>query len=488
MPDSIDAFLDDVFAPAVHTDELVYINPADFIEDQLVIPETGKPMELHDEQRAVLTAMSERDPITNHLKYSTWLFSMPKKSAKTTIGAGVALWQSFRVPDGEVYIIGNDLKQADNRMAQAMRYGVEHNPRMRERVIVTPSKYTLRLDNGTKIESIPVDPRGEAGMNPTGLFWTEVWGAMGSRAELLWTEAALSPTRAGDSFKFLESYAGFNGESLILERVYEGVVKNGTPHPTIPELYINGSSIAYWCTRRYLPWQISLSGLTYYKQEAVEKTPSEYSRVHENKWASASEAFIPIEWWDSCKSEALPPLRPGQGLVLALDAAVDSDCFAIVGVSKDMNPHGQIVPTVRYVRKWTPPPHGKIRFSNPHDPNDKETPEGELRDLCKRNRIECIAYDPYQLEEFVQRLSDLAFFESFVQSAPRLVADKQLYDVIREGHIQHDGNVDLREHVQNANRKPEQDKLRIIKRTASLKIDLCVALSMAVDRALYYNL
>ena len=482
--DVLDAIVDAVFAPP--PDTLTYDNPADFIEQELYIPETGAPMQLHPEQRAVLEAMAVR--AAGKFLFSTWLFSMPKKSAKTTIGAGVALWQAWRVPDGEIYIIGNDLKQADNRMAQAIRYCVEHNPRMRQRVTVTTSKYTIRLDNGTKIESIPVDPRGEAGMNPTGLFWTEAWGAKGSRAKLLWTEAALSPTRAGDSFKFVESYAGFNGESEVLELLYEGVVKNGQPHPVVPELYTNGASIAYWCTRRYLPWQTSESGQAYYRQEAIEKPPSEFDRIHNNKWSSASEAFVPVEWWDACRVEPLPPLRPGQGLVLALDAAVDSDCFGIVGVSKDTGRHGQTIPTVRYVRKWTPPTGGKIRFSNPHDPDDRETPEGELRHLCRSHRIECIAYDPYQLEEFAQRLSDLAFFEAFNQNAPRLVADKQLYDVIREARIQHGGDPDLRDHIQNANRKPDGDKLRIVKRTTALKIDLCVALSMAVDRVLYYNL
>jgi phage terminase large subunit-like protein len=214
-------------------------DPSEFIQREMVIPETGNPLILHPEQSTVLQAMAHRT--NNAFDYSTWLYSAPKKSGKTTIGAGVALWQAWRVPDGAIYIIGNDQKQADNRMMEAIRYAINHNERLSRHARIV--RYSVYLDNGTKIESIPVDPRGEAGMNPTGLFWTETWGAIGNRPEMLWTEASLSPTRAGDAIKFVESYAGFSGESLILERLHDSIIKQGKPHESIPELYTNGQSI-----------------------------------------------------------------------------------------------------------------------------------------------------------------------------------------------------------------------------------------------------
>lgn len=434
----------------------------------MVIPETGKPIELHPEQSDVLRAMSH---MTNGaFDYSTWLYSAPKKSGKTTIGAGVALWQACRIPDGQVYIIGNDQKQADNRMMQAIRYAIDHNPRLQKRARLV--RFTVYLDNGTKIESIPVDPRGEAGMNPTGLFWTEAWGAMGNRPELLWTEAALSPTRMGQSFKFVESYAGYVGQSLILERLYDSIIKQGKPHDTIPELYTSGGSIGYWCTRRYMPWQVD--NPEYYIQEAKEKPPSEVARVHYNQWASSSESFIPIEWYDACKVDSMSELGR-KGVVIGVDAAVENDCFAIVMVS--MSPEGK--PQIRYVRKWTPPAGGQIQF---------DEIETELLRLFKTYSVECVAYDPYQLASMSQRLSSNVFWEAFNQGKDRAVADKQFFDLIRDRRIEHTGEPDLRQHILNSDRKPEDDKLRIIKRTQSGKIDLCVAASMACDRAIYYGL
>lgn len=444
----------------------------EFIETEMYIPEMGKPMALHSEQRDVLRAMCHKTD--GKFDYSLWMYSAPKKSIKTTIGAAVALWQGWAVPYGEVYIIGNDLKQADNRMANAIRYTLLNNPRFKNRARIV--KNTIYLDNGTKIESIPVDPKGEAGMNPTGLFWTEAWGAMGNKPELMWSEAALSPTRVGQSFKFVESYAGFEGQSEILERLYKANVKPEYLHPSIPELYINGTSIAYWCTRRYLPWQVD--NPAYYVQEAKDKTPQEFDRVHGNIWSTSKEMFVPIQWWDACDVRiaggVLSALN-GRGVVMGIDAAVENDCFAVVIVSIN---NGK--PQVRYCNVWKPSIGMPINFA---------TIETELIRLFKAYNVVEVAYDPYQMASMAQRLSGLVFWKAFTQGAPRLVSDKRLYDMIRDRQLEHAGEyADLRQHIINSDRKPEEDKMRIIKRNQEGKIDACVALSMAVDRVMKYNL
>lgn len=443
-------------------------DPVEFINREMVIPETGKPLILHEEQAAVLRTMAHKTD--GNYDYAMWLYSAPKKSGKTTIGAAVALWQAMQVPDGQVYIIGNDLKQADNRMMEAIRYAITHNPRFTRRARII--RNTIYLENGTKLESIPVDPKGEAGMNPTGLFWTEAWGAMGNKPELLWSEAVLSPTRAGKSFKFVESYAGFEGQSLILERLYRNVIKDGIPHETIPELFTKNESIGYWCTRRYMPWQIS--NPKYYVNEEADKTPQEYERVHGNKWSSSSEAFIPIAWWDACRVENMTPYD-GRGIVIALDAAAKDDCFAVVALSKSREDK----PQVRYCRVWYPPKGGEIKFSEIED---------ELKKLFKDFNVTEVTYDETQMVSMAQRLGDLAFWKAFPQGKDRLIADKRLYDMIRDRQIEHSGESDLKQHMQNADRKPDEDKLRIIKRNAHDKIDGCVALSMGVERIMYYNL
>ena len=440
----------------------------EFINREMVIPETGKPLILHDEQAAVLRAMSHRT--NGNYDYSMWLYSAPKKSGKTTVAAAIALWQAIQVPDGQVYIIGNDQRQADNRMMEAIRYAIGHNPRFKNRVRII--RNTIYMDNGTKLESIPVDPKGEAGMNPTGLFWTEAWGAMGNKPELLWSEAVLSPTRAGKSFKLVESYAGFEGESLILERLYKSIIKGGKPYEGTPELYTKGESIGYWCTRRYMDWQVK--NPQYYVNEENEKTPQEFNRIHNNVWASATQAFVPNEWIRACQSEY--SLNAGEGVIVGVDAATSSDCFAVVAVSRRGNDI-----FVHYSRVWYPPKGGTIDFREP---------EAELKRLIREYNVLEISFDAYQIYDLMERLRSEEFVNtrSFPQGGDRLLSDMRLYTLIRERKLHHHGDADLVQHISNADAdiSKEENKMRIVKRSQDLKIDAAVALAMAAHRSFVF--
>lgn len=465
-------FIDEVWQDIITPPDDLHVLAGDdlpaFIAREMVIPETGAPLVLHPEQAAVLRAMSHQ---TNGVfDYSTWLYSAPKKSGKTTIGAGVALWQACRIPDGQVYVIGNDQKQADNRMMQAMRYAIDHNPRLAQHARTV--RFTIYLDNGTKIESIPVDPRGEAGMNPTGLFWTEAWGAIGNRAELLWSEATLSPTRTGQAFKFIESYAGYTNESLILERLYKSIVEQGKPHDTIAELYTNGQSIGYWCTRRYMSWQVEHP--EYYIQEERENTPDEFRRMHKNIWVDAVSGFVPSEWVAACKSEYT--LSKNEPVIIGVDAATTSDCFAVVMVSrrdKDVYVH--------YSRIWMPPKGGTIDFREP---------EAEIRRLIHEYNVVETCFDPYQLYSLMSRIRDeeVVNARAFPQGGDRLLSDMRLYTLIRDRRLHHHGEVDFMQHINNAAAEIDkaEGKLRIVKRAPELKVDACVALAMAAHRTYSY--
>jgi phage terminase large subunit-like protein len=156
-----------------------------------------------------------------------------------------------------------------------------------------------------------------------------------------------------------------------------------------------------------------------------------------------------------------------------------------------MSRHGLKRVAVRHARKWTAEKGQKIRYSNPDDKFDKSFPEGELRWVCDNFDVIMVGYDEYQLHEFCSRLlqENVAAFEKFDQGKRRAVADKQLYDLIRDGNIAHNGNPDLTEHIQNANSTAGEDKakmMRIVKRSNRLKIDLCVCASMGTDLAFKY--
>lgn len=184
-----------------------------------------------------------------------------------------------------------------------------------------------------------------------------------------------------------------------------------------------------------------------------------------------------IIWWDNC-IEDLPPLSGHEPLVLAADAGVSDDNFALVGVTR--HPRDNEMIAVRYVRRWQP--HGgKIDFDDV---------EEEIARLCGAYHVVMLTYDPYQLHQMTMRLLNkgIVYCEEFGQGGTRLEADKGLYDLITQKRIAHDGNPDLRSHIDNADRKvePLTRKLRLVKGRG--KIDTAVALSMAAYKCLELNL
>ncbi len=443
----------------------------DWIQSEFYIPETNAPIQLVPYQQAVLKEALRKDTAGNFV-YSLVLWSDIKKSAKSTIAAAVALYLAWHTPWETVRIVANDLKQADSRTFFYIKRAIELNPSLKAQCEI--KNYHIRLPNHTTIDAIPVDPKGEAGGGDLITCFTELWAAKHKAALDLWSETTLSPLKFGRSLRWAESYAGFVGESPILEQLYENNVKLGAVIDVgIPglELYQNGRTLALWNTVPRCDWQTD----EYYKQEATALPPGEFNRMHRNQWGESQQTFIPIELWDSCKGD-VPPLAQYETLIIALDAAISGDCFGMVAVSR----RGDTV-YPRYVRKWTPPPKGQIDFREP---------EAELRRLVSHHPVTQITYDPYQLHDFMTRLKGegLAWIEEFTQTTERLIADKQLYDTILQRRITHRGEPDLREHLQNANSKADGERLRIVKRAEALKIDLAVCLSMAVHRAYELNI
>lgn len=220
--------------------------------------------------------------------------------------------------------------------------------------------------------------------------------------------------------------------------------------------------------------------------------------------------YIPLEVWDRCYDPSLPSLDiiDRTPYVLGVDASVTNDMFAIVVASRRPDMHD--APAIRGCKVWDPAKSGgRIDFDeierwirwfcdggcrNQH-PRSQPLPgcadcDRKHFPIGKRY-VAQIAYDPYQLEAMMQRFWDVAWASEFDQGKERLMADSSLSHLALRGLLAHNGSTALREHVSNARAKipvDEDNKLRIVKRSPSKKIDLVVAASMAVHRVMELNL
>lgn len=445
-----------------------------WIESQFYIPERkdlpNAAMQLEPYQRAVLREAYRRDPVTGKFVYDVVVWSDIKKSAKSSIAAAVMLHRAFQTEWGSFKVIANDLNQANSRVFYYIQRALALNPTLGSQAV--QRNYKITLTNKSIIQAIPVDPKGEAGGNDDLIEWTELHAADSKAAQSMWSEMTISPTKHGYSQRWIDTYAGHINEAPILEQLYDLGVKQGTQLqlPDAPddlEVYANGRLLVLWNTRPRMPWQTD----EYYQSEQSVLTPNEFARMHRNQWAASTAAFVPAEWWHACKVDALPTLG-NKSVVVGIDAATVNDSFAVVTVSRDAD-----VVCVREAVEFRPR-NGAIDFAEV---------EQYIRDLSTRYYVASFVYDPTQMHDMAQRLTraGVGYFQAFQQGQPRLLADKALYDRIRDRLIIHDGNPTLTAHVLNANRKDEDGKLRIVKRAADAKIDAAVALSQACYIAAY---
>lgn len=484
------------------------VDIVDWAQQHYYIKETSKPIQLLPHQIAVLRYAFQKDG--DRFRWKTVIYSTPKKSGKTTVAGAVTRWAAETwTRYGEIYCIGNDLDQAKEKVFQAAKVSIELSPGYDHKKELLADRWQVAaesmtcLTSGSKIKAVACDYKGEAGDNPSLTVWTELWGYINKDALRFWAEMAPSPA-VPNSMRYIETYAGFEGESELLWGLYNSAVNEGRqltaaelgdvgcfaeatkPEDKVP-CYVNEPAgiFAYWDSgenSHRMPWQQGPEAKKYYTSEAATQTPNQYNRLHRNLWTSAESSFVPIEWWDALVNPL--PLRAGEKtpLVMALDAAVSGDCFGLVLISRDPLQKDGIA--VRAVRKWTPPKGGSIDYAGP---------EQAVRELCKAYNVIEVTYDPYQLHDLATRLGKegVAWFNAFNQGEGRMKADKGLYDLILQRRIRHDGNADLREHISNANAKQSRDedtKLRIVKKADTRHIDLCVCLSMAAWECLRLNI
>lgn len=468
------------------------VDCVDWIGAHFFIPELKGPIKLYPHQIAALREAHRKNEDGTFV-YNVVVWSDIKKSAKSTIAAAVALYRAYAHDWGSIKIVANDLKQAESRVAYYLRRAVTLNPSMAD---IKQRNYRTTLSNRCTIEAIPIDPGGEAGGNDDLIIFSELWAARHKAIQQMWTEMTLSPTKFGYSQRWIETYAGFTGESPILEQLWERGTSRGERLDlsyddndlSDLEIYAEGDMLLLWNDRPRLPWQTK----EYYAAEMGVLTEIEFSRIHRNQWASSTAKFVPDEWWDACEQEILSNVHK-KPMVLGVDAAVSGDGCALVGVTNE-----QERTHVRYSRLWMPPKGGKLDYQGTQEQPGIEL---EIIRLCTLYNVVEVRYDPYQLHDMMTRLKNGVWVDAsgklvaetyararklrvntvaFSQQNPRAVADKQLYDKIRERRIHHSGERDLAQHIGNANAEHKDDsKLRMVKRNNESKIDLAVALSQA---------
>ena len=437
-------------------------DPAAFIEEVCHDPETGKPFILNRAQRRFLSRALTLDE-RGRLKYPELLFSAPKKSGKTGFAALILIYVVVVLGGNyaEGYCVANDFDQAQGRVFQAACRIIQASPLFTESAKITANRIEF-ISTGSTITAIASDFAGAAGANPTITVFDELWGYVSERSQRLFDEMVPVPTRA-ISVRLTVTYAGYEAESELLERLY----KQGLEGKEIePSLYEQPGLLMAWHHEPIAPWQDQ----AWLDQMRRQLRPNAYLRLIENRWVTSESSFVDMEWWDACIDPELTPAltEPSTSVWVGVDASVKRDSTAIVAAAFADG-------KVRLV--WH-----RIFQPSPDDPLDFElTIEKTLLELRRRFSVREVRFDPFQLVALAQRLTTAGLpMVEFPQSVPNLTeSSTNLYEIVKGRNLRVYPDDDVRLAVSRAVALETSRGWRIAKEKQSHKIDVVVALAMA---------
>lgn len=441
-------------------------------------------MTLTERQKRICQYVLRQDE-DGRFPYTTFVFSDIKKSGKTAISASIGAWfLEYAPPDTEVILCANSLDQSTRLIFKDISFHFKHTHRGKV------FKDHIDMPNGSTLMIFSKNYASSAGSRHALTLWDELHGAMSEDDRRRWDELQPVPT-VTHSLRLVSSYAGFYGESELLYDLYvNGVDEDECPDGKghrIEELkdlpiYENAGQITYWNHEPTMPWQTP----SYYAAAMASERPNSYLRLHENRWTSSREVFIPIEWWASAESHIQQSAEIWEGhpyrdskIYIGIDAATKRDCTAAVGVAADSK-NGKIA--LVFHKIWRPEKDDSLDL--------EDTLEPYILSVFKKFKVVDIACDPAHMYQIITRLRNkgLPVTEFSQVDSSMIQASQHLFDLLRQDNLWAYPASDLKEHLQNVMAEYTSRGVRIVKdksnsRLANKKIDGAVALAIACHRA-----
>ena len=436
----------------------------------------NRPIALMDWQKRQLwdvfpPANGGRPVIRNYLD------SENKKLGKSTKAGIVAAYMASTESGGEIYICASDQDQARDRVFKSIRYAVEHGPLSH---YARAYRDRIEWSNGSVITALPQDYKGSAGGEPICVVFDELHTYSYEYERRLWDEMIVPPTLEY-GIRWVASYAGYTGESVLLQEVWDKV-EAGELVQEYPPVYHNDAA-GWWgmilqelAAYELIPWGQGDRGRQYLEEARDSERPLSFMRLFRNLWVSAESVFCPTDWWEVCKDTDLKPLPPTQSvpLYVGVDAAVKAhgDDVGVIAVYQQ----GERV-AVAWHKVWR---GGKSRNE---ELRLDQTVEPYLLAQAERYNLKQVCFDPRYMTTVAHRLRDKGLpMVEVTQSRPVLGPLGQgLYNLVQDGRLAYYPHPDLDTLTAGAMAREIPQGLHIKKGAG--KVDLLVALSFCAGPA-----
>lgn len=445
----------------------------------------GQPLVLRPWQKQLLLALYARRA-DGRYRHRRALIGMPRKSGKSAIGSGIALYGLMMGPaGGEVYSCAADRDQARIVFGSAKSM-VESSPELLAQVKLYRDAIEVPA-TGAIYRVLSSEAYSKEGLNSHLTVVDEVHALPD---DSMWNVMALAMSARVDPMIIGITTAGVKGDRTgqdsIAYRLFQHGARVASGEVDDPSFFM-----AWWKAQddadHTLPatWKSANPGFGDLQdvedfEASVKSTPeNEFRTKRLNLWVNAQTAWLPSGAWD-----ALPhadPVTDDTPVVIFGDGSFSGDSTFLAACSVEE------VPRIWKVAAWEKPPNATDDWRV-----DIAEVEATLIAACQRWNVVEVPFDPFRWQRSMQALAEmgLPIVEYPTSSPARMVpSTAKFYDAVMAGKIRHDHDPQLSRHLDNCVVKVDRLGPRITKehKGSPRKIDGAVCAVGAFDRATAYR-
>ena len=429
----------------------------------------GESLEFVEWQRWLLNGLLERQP-NGRLRYRRALIGLPRKQGKSLMGSALALYGMLAGEAGaEVYSAAGDRRQArivfNEAKQQVMQSPVlSANCKVYRDAIEVPAF-------GAVYRVISADAKRQAGLNPSLVIFDELWVQPNDD---LWDQLTLGSGARLDPLVVAITTAGYDIDS-VCGRLYnygKGCAEGAIKDDNFGFFWWEAPKDCSISDRK--AWRSSnpnlsekLLSLEDMESSAKQSTEAAFRRFRLNQWVRVEESWLPAGAWERNVSDK--SINKTDKCFVGIDMALKHDSIAVVIAQQQDD---RIVVEAKI---WFPQDTGV----------DVAEIETHLRYLHRELNVQEFAYDPAYFQRSAEQLADdgLPMVE-YPQTSSRMVpACGHIYELIVNGKLAHNGSPVFTDQVLSAEQRMTDNGWRLSKGRSKRKIDACIAMVMAVDRA-----
>jgi len=444
-------------------------------------------------------------------QYREAYIEIPRKNGKTEFGAALALFLLFG--DGEkgseIYSAAGDRDQA-SLVYNAAKPMVEQAPALLKRCkVIDSQKRIVYYRTGSFYRVISAEAKTKHGFNAHGVIIDELH--VQPNRELVDVLTTSTGSREQPLIIYLTT-AGYDRNSICwekhayAEKVLKGVIKDKTFYPVI---YAADKGDDWENEKTWYKANPALGNFRsleemralYSKAKETPALQNTFKRLYLNIWTQQETRWIDIKRSDETAGIVVEENLKGKVCYGGLDLASTNDiaAFVLVFPVKDnykvlpyfFVPEDNMTTRVKKDRVpydvWVK--QGYIN-ATPGNVIDYSFIENKIDQLAAKYQIKEIAYDRWNADMIVQRLTEkgMTMIPTGMGFASMSAPTKQLETLILSKKVHHNANPVLRWMMDNVmvkqdptgNLKPDKEK-------STEKIDGVVALILAIDRAMRHG-